>query len=338
MAILGDGGVMEQELTDRGVSVHVLGARGRRDLPRATASAVGILRRIRPDVVQAHLLDPCLVGLAAARAVRVPVRIFTAHHSHEPESGDHRPTWLADRFARAALATDIVAPSAWMRDRLVGAFAEAPGRVAVVNHGLDMDRWRVDDAHGAAVRSELGMAGGPVFVTVGRPHPLKNLDALVSAFAMIVELEPAARLLMVGAGLEPLAAQARDRGIGHAVTLAGRRLDMPAVLAASDVYVSAALRESFNLGLIEAMRMGLPVMATPTGIAPEVVSTGETGVLAEGPAVDQLARGLTELLALRDRWPELGREGARRTERFTAPAMVAAHEELYERLVAERRR
>jgi glycosyltransferase involved in cell wall biosynthesis len=82
--------------------------------------------------------------------------------------------------------------------------------------------------------------------------------------------------------------------------------------------------------IVEAMAMGRPVLSTPVGIAPEVVETGVTGVLASGTGVEALTEGLHALLALRERWPELGAAARARVAGFTARAMAEEYERLYE--------
>lgn len=328
-------GIIHEEIRRRGVPALGLQVASRRDLATAAARLATVLRRRQYHVVQAHLLNSCLVALSAARLAGVPIRLFTAHHSHEPEPGERKPTWLLDRFARAHLATAIVAPSRWMASRLVEELGEAPDRVEVINHGLEPANWNVEEPKIRRVRAELDLGNGPVLVTIGRLHPLKNLEALVEAFALIHDTAPRATLVVVGgsdfSSLKELAARL---GVAGAVRFPGQRRDVPALLAAADLYVSPALRESFNLALLEAMRMGLPALATPTGIAPEIVSTGANGVLVDGTGPRELAAGLSSLLADRDRWEEMGRESARRARPFTTAATVAAHERLYERLVS----
>ena len=84
--------------------------------------------------------------------------------------------------------------------------------------------------------------------------------------------------MIVGAGdASGLAARARELNIGDRVVLCGPRDDVPDVLAAVDVFVHPAVAESFGMVIVEAMAMARPVLSTPVGIAPEVISAGETG-------------------------------------------------------------
>jgi glycosyltransferase involved in cell wall biosynthesis len=105
---------------------------------------------------------------------------------------------------------------------------------------------------------------------------------------------------------------------------------VPDVLAALDVFVHPALAESFGFVVVEAMAMECPVVATPVGIARDIVQDGVTGILAHGTDPGALAEAMSRALAWRDRWPELGRAARQRALVFTPERWVRAHEQLYE--------
>jgi glycosyltransferase involved in cell wall biosynthesis len=82
---------------------------------------------------------------------------------------------------------------------------------------------------------------------------------------------------------------------------------------------------------MEAMAMRRPVVATPVGIAGDVIEDGVSGVRIAGTDVDALVDAMTRALELRHRWPEIGAEARRRALTFTPERWVEAHERLYER-------
>ena len=112
---------------------------------------------------------------------------------------------------------------------------------------------------------------------------------------------------------------------------------MPEVLAAFDVFVHPAIAESFGMVIVEAMAMARPVLSTPVGIAPEVIVSGETGLLCPSPDPSALARCLQEMLALRSSWPAIGASARRRVEGFTATSMASRYSELYAHWLGHRR-
>jgi glycosyltransferase involved in cell wall biosynthesis len=168
-----------------------------------------------------------------------------------------------------------------------------------------------------------------VFGSIGRLYWIKNQEALVRAFATATSDEPDAVLLLVGGGDDTeIRALAGSLGIGDRVLLAPRRGDVPELLAAMDVFVHPALAESFGMVIVEAMAMGLPIVSTPVGIAPEALSEG-VGVLARNGSVEGLEEALAAILDRRESWPTMSREAGRRAQAFRADQMVKAYEALY---------
>jgi glycosyltransferase involved in cell wall biosynthesis/GT2 family glycosyltransferase len=332
---VGPPGRLQEEMRTAGVATFTLGAASRANYPAATLKLARELRRSRVDVVQTHLVDGSLVGLAAARLARVPLAILTAHHSHEvPFHG--RRLLYAERLCAGPLCDRVIAPSRQVADTLAGAVEVPPTKIEVIHHGFDLDRLDPQAADGGSVREELGLADGPVIGAVGRHYSIKNHDSLVRAFAGIVGDFPQATLVLVGSGdTADLAKLAGELSIADRVVLSGPRCDIPDVLAAIDVFVHPALAESFGMVIIEAMAMARPVVSTDVGIAGDVIEDGVSGVLARSPDPEGLASALRRMLESRDRWPQIGAEARRRVQGFTADTMVRAYEESYARWLGD---
>jgi glycosyltransferase involved in cell wall biosynthesis len=120
------------------------------------------------------------------------------------------------------------------------------------------------------------------------------------------------------------------------VSVLAPRDDVPNVLAACDLFIHPALAESFGFAVVEAMAMRLPVVATPVGIAREVIEDGVSGFTISGTDPDSIYMAITAALASRDRWPDLGMEARRRALRFTPERWVSDHERLYEKWIQRR--
>jgi glycosyltransferase involved in cell wall biosynthesis len=197
---------------------------------------------------------------------------------------------------------------------------------------VDLERFDPHQADGTSLRAELGLEGKLVFGAVSKHFWIKNLEALVRAFAQLLEFTPDAHLVLLGLGdSSELAALALRLGIAPNVTMLAPRTDIPQVLASFDVFVHPALAESFGLVIIEAMAMGRPVVATPVGIAGDVIEDGVSGFRVDGCSPEALLNAMTRALASRDQWPGLGAEARRRALAFTPERWVQAHERLYAR-------
>jgi glycosyltransferase involved in cell wall biosynthesis len=170
---------------------------------------------------------------------------------------------------------------------------------------------------------------------VARLSPEKNHATLLVAFAELRRARPDAHLTLIGDGAlrAALEMQAARLGLGRAVTFAGTRRDVPALLAAFDVFALASLTEGISLTLIEAAAAGLPLVATRVGGNAEVVRDGETGLLVPPGSPAALTSALSAIAARPDR-SEMGRRGrARVIEHFGADRMARSYNDLYAELL-----
>ncbi len=209
-------------------------------------------------------------------------------------------------------------------------------RVELLHDGVDLETFR-PGREGAAMRAQLGIApGAPVVGVVARLDAIKGHVHLIDAAPEIARRFPEVRFILTGRLIrEKLAAELRARvearGVAGNFIFAGSLPDVPAVLAASDLFVLPSVgSEGSSRGTLEAMASGLPVVATDVGCLPDIVVEGETGFLvphsAPGPLADRICRLLADA-GLRDR---LGRAGRRRVEeRFNERDVVARTEAVY---------
>ncbi len=189
-----------------------------------------------------------------------------------------------------ALADALVGVSRYVARTLIEGGHAAEKTHAVLN-AIDLARWdfRID---GAPIRRELGIPPeAPVVACVGRLFQWKGQGELVRALARLRRDLPHLRLLIVGeddwmahpGGVshgQELRALAGELGVADRVLFTGKRKDVPALLAASDVLALPSLGEPFGLVYVEAMAMKRPVIALESGGAPEVVEHGKSGLLS----------------------------------------------------------
>jgi glycosyltransferase involved in cell wall biosynthesis len=207
------------------------------------------------------------------------------------------------------------------------------GRVVeLVANAVDMRTWRAKDdvsARGAGVSSailiEEGNTGGTPapragtarFVFLGRLVDFKMVDLLLEAFKPVAERH-GATLDIIGEGKERLRLEqiARDLGLAERVTFAGwmKPAESAARLAQADVLVFPSLRECGGAVVMEAMAVGLPVIAADWGGPADYVGTPEdgAGVLVNPTSRDAFVRGLTAEMEKLAASPELRAEMSRR--------------------------
>ena len=234
--------------------------------------------------------------------------------------------WTAARLL--ADAAVIVANSEWTGEltrsvlhTLGGATRPA---VRVVPLGTDPAHFRpaVDTR---AVRTRLGLDGGPWLLTVARLEWHKGIDTVIRALPAVRRAAPATRYAVAGVG--PRRAHferlATELGVADAVRFLGAVSDdeLPALYNAADLYVGASRRhdllvEGFGISLVEASASGLAVVGGRSGGVPDAVRDGETGLLVDPEDPAAVGAGITTLLADADRRKKMGAAGRRAVETY----------------------
>ena len=161
-----------------------------------------------------------------------------------------------------------------------------------------------------AARRRLGLDINKIIVLyVGRFVLLKGVDILLKAWALVpADVQRDAQLILVGDGSEHdnLLDMASLLGIQGSVSLVGMQQTVRDYYWAADIFVLPSRTEGLSNALIEAMACGLPIVASNVGGAPDVVEEDKNGVLFESENQEQLARKLTALMLMSDRWDQMG--------------------------------
>ncbi|HWQ15173.1 MAG TPA: glycosyltransferase, partial [Roseiflexaceae bacterium] len=175
----------------------------------------------------------------------------------------------------------------------------------------------------------------PAVAMVARFFPQKDHALLLRAFAAAGH--PQARLLLVGdgPGLPECRRLVAGLGLGERVQFLGARDDVPHILAGAQVFALASRYEGVPISVLEAMRAGLPVLATAVGGVAEAVAHGRTGLLTPPGDERALAAGLRLLLGQPHLRAAMGAAGrAAFLNSFTRERMIAQIGEIYEALQA----
>jgi glycosyltransferase involved in cell wall biosynthesis len=254
-----------------------------------------------------------------------------------PLGGHFANRWLHNRRTDLVICTARVIYD--MYRSLRGFDAE---KVELLHDGVDLETFR-PDGDGSALRSQLGIpADAPVVAVVARIHAVKGHRHLVEAAPAVVAKFPDVRFLLTGrTAKEQLAAELRARvaalGVTENFVFAGSLPDVPAVLAAADVFVLASVgSEGSSRGTLEAMAAGLPAVATSVGCLPDIVVEDQTGFLVPPGDSDRLGARIIELLSDEYLRLRMGRAArARAEENFDEQKVADRLEALYAGLLGE---
>ncbi|MEA2124124.1 MAG: hypothetical protein QOI80_906, partial [Solirubrobacteraceae bacterium] len=215
------------------------------------------------------------------------------------------------------------------RDELVAAFGTDPGKIDVVPLGLGMADVASPTA-AAELRARLRLADAPVVLSVAAALPHKNLERLLEAFATLAGAPALVLTGHAGRISEPLAARARELGIGDRVHLTGwlDAADVEGLYRLAAVFAYPSLHEGFGMPVLEAMHRSVPVVCADATSLPEVA--GDAAVLVDGRDAAALAGGIEQVLGDAALRADLVRRGRERAAQFgwdrTARAALASYE------------
>lgn len=324
------GALWTKRCAEAGIETKITPMRG--GFPVGEARAVAFwMQAQQVDVVCTKLHKGIrLGGLAARFAGHKPLVAFMG--LVEVEKGwRHRLTY------RFLLHRIVTLSEAMRRDILAVGSGVLPENVVAIPYGVIPSDYAAPPD--PAVRASLGAGPGDrLVVSVGRLHDQKRFDLLLDAFAGVREAVPAARLAIVGTGglLPALQAKAKALGVQDRVRFAGFRADIPAVLAAADLFVLSSDDEGLPMVVIEAMASARAVAATDVGSVRELVVDGETGLVVPRRDPAALGAAMTDLLGDEGRRRAMGDAGRKRVSERYPLARCVAETESYLKKVAGR--
>jgi glycosyltransferase involved in cell wall biosynthesis len=310
-------------LREEDVEVSCLGMRNDAD-PRWVLRLRGVVARSRPAVVHAHLPYAAIGSRLAVRSLgkRRPRMISTEHNT----AGRYR---ASTRWAdRATLPLD---------DRTIAVSRSVAGsfplrrRIDVIPNGVDVEHLRSSALDRNAARRALGLPpDGPVVGTIGGITAKKGHGALLEAARSVVAKNPDATFVWIGLPIEGPALERRiaEASLNDRVRLVGYRENAAELLRAFDVFCLPSLHEGLPLSVLEALAVGVPVVATSVGGVPEALAGGG-GVLVPPGDPDSLATALLELLGDPDRRARLSAEGSTAAKAFDVRETARRTEALY---------
>jgi glycosyltransferase involved in cell wall biosynthesis len=300
--------------------------------PRADVNAArtlaAIVGELRPDVVHAHSSKAgAIARLARARRPRVPL-LYSPHlyafAGDFERPGERRAYRMVERLlAPAASRVICVCEDEARLARAIG----PSGRVRVVYNGVPIAQDGPVDPRVAA----LAEGGCPVLGALALLSRRKGVQTLIDALPAVLGRHPSTRVAIAGEGpqLPELRERARRLGVADAVSFLGAAADPLAFLRGLDVFVLPSWAESFPYVILEAMSLGLPIVASDVGGVGEALAE-DSGVLVPPRDHGALARALIELLGESERRARLGASALEHQRlRFDLALMVKGMEAVY---------
>lgn len=313
---------------------------GRYNNPIVLLRSARALRKLvqakRPKILHTHGLDADLVGAIAV----LGLGIQHVCHLRITPALDAQESWRVG--ARKALfrsitgikGTRFIAVSEAVRDQMAAYYRIDKGRITTVRNGVDLSQFSFTERGASGVNAsgrtlQLG--------TAGRLAPMKGFEYLLDAISLLKERSVDVELRVAGSGseLENLTGRAAALGISDRVTFVGQVCRMEDFYRSLDVFILPSVStEGLPLVVLEAMAVGVPVVATDLAGAPEVISHGANGLLVPTRDAAALADAIAILAAdpvLRENFSKAGNETVRKE--FEVSRVAAEVTEIYRDLV-----
>lgn len=302
-----------------------------------------LFRHEKPDIV--HTLTPKagLLGMTAAWAAGVPIRIHTFTGLLFP--------WKRGRLQLILKATDRltclfatnVNPEGEGVRQLLQQHHITRKTLPVLGYGnirgINLLKFSPNGTR-LQTREKLGIPQHAfLFSFTGRLVGDKGINELVRSFLRLKEKNPEAALLLIGPEepeLDPLQPETRQAILQEpSIYAVGRRSDIPSLLEAADAFVFPSYREGFPNALLEAQAMGLPSIASDICGCNEIIIPGHTGLLIPSKDEKALLAAMRQVLAMSGiERKDMGRQARRRVEeKFSAESVNANLRQYYESLL-----
>lgn len=307
-------------------------AMGKVRLLQAARDLRRLIRDCCVQVVHTHSSrDSWIGGLAARSLPQRPILVRTRHLS-TPISR----SWLS-RLVYQRIPDLVITTGEAIRKEMIETNGYDPGRIVSIPTGVDTGRYRFNPSARDAIRRELGIPeAAPLIGIVAVLRSWKGHLDFLDAAARVLKEEPLSRFLIVGEGpqRDRIRAAIQRLGLEARVWMLGHREDVPEVLSAMDLFALPSFgHEGVPQAVLQALSVGLPVVASRTGSIPEVIHDGQTGALVPPRQPDLLASAILRLIRNREEGRLLALNGrAFVQQHFSLEAMLERIERCYDGL------
>lgn len=283
------------------------------------------------DVIHAHMFDISVYASATSMLTRVP--LISTIHGLADIKGAHRTVWLKFAILRY-LAKRAVFVSEMLKDRVISDFPIIRSKSLAIPNGIPIPSSEAQETGGSEPVDR-----GFIFGTLGNIRNPKGYPVLLDAVAHLKKKGMEFSVLIAGepdrAGLyEALLAQREALGLIDEVEFLGHVSDIAGFLGEIDCLVSSSSSEGMPLSLMEAMSMGLPIVATRVGGVPELIEHERQGLLCEPNSPEDLAEAMLRVMTEPQLRDVLAAEAYLRAHsQFSIEIMCDRYERLYQQAI-----
>jgi len=334
VCIDGTVGDMGKQLSARGVNVWAMQRRAGVDL-RLALKLRRLIREQHINIVHCHQYTPYFYGWLASLLTPASV-VFTEHGRFHPDRYRTKAKWVNRMMAKSTAGLTAISRST---AEALAKYEFLPGhRIQVIYNGIKGKRLSAE-SRSTLVRNLDLPSGASVLCMVSRLDPIKNHELALRALCKLKDRGINVVMLIVGDGPERQRIEnlVGELGLERQVRIVGYSSTPECYVSISDIYLLTSFSEGTSMTLLEAMSLGVAVVATEVGGNPEIITDGQTGCLVPSDDLDALVDVLQGLLSQPEKLSQLGlaaKEAFR--ERFSVATMVGHYMDLYQHVAGER--
>ena len=289
-----------------------------------------LIRSINPDLVSTHTAKAGMVGRIAAFTAGYK-SLFTAHGWQFADGIPAKqaiPVLFLEKFL-SRICQKIITVSRYDFDLAVRKGAAKAGKMTVIHNGLP---W-LDSPSRTYPEGQSDASVAVKLLMVARFQPQKDHGTLFKALSQLADYNWSLDLVGDGPDMDFFKTIADQLNLTNRINFLGQRRDVPELMEQSDLFLLITHWEGFPRSIVEAMRSGLPVIATDVGGCGESVREGETGFLIPENDDKILAERIQQMLDNRELFGRFGQMGRTVYEKeFTFNAMLDKTLRVYEEI------
>ena len=329
-------GTAAQWITKDDVVIVELHKRPSNDI-RVIGKLSRTLRKYHIDVVQSHNWGTLLETTLACRRIK-GIRHVHTEHGQELSAIQTRGIkhWLRSLAGKWALKRidSVVAVADSVRKRVHNQLGYPDLKIEFIPNGVNIPSSNGIKGEKDSLKEKLGIAKNSlVFGSVGRLVPVKDFANAINAIAKLKAKNLTVDFVIVGDGPEKdsLSTSSHAVGVVDNVHFVGYQENVGDWLRLFDVYVNSSLSEAMSMSILEAMAVGLPVIATDVGDNAQLIDSKDPcGIVIPPADPDRLSEAMERIIANHDFRLSLGRKAKERhASRYSLQSMIRSYESLY---------
>ncbi len=294
----------------------------------AVKQCISLINIIKPDIIHAHSSKAGVVARLAGAICRIPT-VFTAHGwGFTPGTPKlRRNIALVSEKLLATLATKIICVCESDHQLALKFGVGTQKSLVTIYNG-------VSDISVPIINASLQ---SPRLIMVARLNEQKDQTTLLKSIAKLKKLDFHLDFVGSGTSMEECKGLAQSLEITNKVSFLGDRTDVPSLLAQSQIFILSTHYEGFPISILEAMRAGLPVVATRVNGIPEQIENEKTGLLVPHEDVEALSNALSKLIDSPQMRQQMGEAGRQKfVQEFIVERMVTEVQAVYKEILDNR--